>query len=360
MGQITKWSAKRNDMAYSVSVINSLPTEILFLIADQLDFNDLAHLCLPSKSYHHFFTPLLWRRAVRICAYFNPLDSFNDRSISGPKTSLKTNPYLWALSHSCLSTIQKLLDYGLSPNLHISEKILKHHPNNHYNMEMRHTPLLGFTINCFEPSIYYPDLTSDHIAIISHLLKAGANPAITSSSFPIPIPLLSAAISFYSKANPRMHVRLIKQLLLYGAPVTGADQPALHLAAMHGCVPIAKLFLQYGADINASLCPFNRGRSTLHSIFASRNPHRNTAELARLFISHGALINAKDEEGNTPLHLAVRQVYNKNTEEGVEVLLKYGARLDVRNQDGATPMDLARGEEFRRLLETMGKKDMTL
>ncbi|KAI5810670.1 ankyrin repeat-containing domain protein [Pyronema omphalodes] len=351
MAQITKWSAKRNDMAYSVSVINSLPTDILFLIADQLDFNDLAHLCLLSKSYHHFFTPLLWKRAVRICAYFKPLDSINDRSISGPKTSLKTNPYLWALSHTCLSTIQKLLDHGLSPNLHISEKMQENDLNNYNNLKIRHIPLLGFTINCFEPSIYYPDLTSEHITIISHLLKAGANPTIKSSSLPIPIPLLSAAISFHSKTDPSVHNHLIKELLLYGAPVSGIDQPALHLAAMVGIVPIAKLFLEHGADTNALLCPFNRGRSTLHSVFAARKPHRNTAELARLFISRGALVNAMDEEGNTPLHLAVRQPYNKNTGEGVEVLLRYGARVDVRNKDGETPMDFVSGEEFRRLLE---------
>ncbi|KAI5820271.1 ankyrin repeat protein [Pyronema omphalodes] len=150
-----------------------------------------------------------------------------------------------------------------------------------------------------------------------------------------------------------MHIHLIEQLLLYGAPVNGADQPALHLAVMVGVVPIVKLFLEHGADTNASLCPLNRGRSTLHSVFAARKPHRRTAELARLLISRGALINAKDEEGNTPLHLAVRQPYNENTGEGVEVLLKYGARVDVRNKDGATPMDFVSGEEFRKLLETI-------
>jgi hypothetical protein len=299
IAQITKWSAKQNAIVYSVSAINFLPTEILCLIADQLDFNDLAHLCSLNKSYHHFFTPLLWKRAVRICAYFNPFESFNDRSISDPQTSLKKNPYLWALSHSRLSTIQKLLDHGLSPNLPISEKIFKYHPDNYYNIETRHTPLLGFTIHAFESSIYHPHLTSAHIAIISHLLKAGANPAIKSSSSPVPIPLLSAAIRFYPNAHPTTHARLIKHLLLYGAPVGGTDQPALHLAAMLGSVPIAKLLLQYGADINASFCPSNEGRTPLHSLFSSPIPHRSTAELTRLFISHGASVNAKDGKGNT-------------------------------------------------------------
>jgi hypothetical protein len=59
--------------------------------------------------------------------------------------------------------------------------------------------------------------------------------------------------------------------------------------------------------------------------------------------------------GILPLHLAVRWAYDKDSGEGVEVLLKYGARVDVRNEDGKIPIDLVRGEEFRGLLERMGK-----
>ncbi len=58
------------------------------------------------------------------------------------------------------------------------------------------------------------------------------------------------------------------------------------------------------------------------------------ANVIEIFISAGADVNAKNNDGNTPLHL----VDNVNA---ANVLIKAGTKLNEENNDGNTPMDIA-------------------
>ena len=51
----------------------------------------------------------------------------------------------------------------------------------------------------------------------------------------------------------------------------------------------------------------------------------------------GAHIDARDEQGNTPLHLAALMGYPKLSEE----LLEWGADVNVVNGDGQLPLEVA-------------------
>ena len=51
----------------------------------------------------------------------------------------------------------------------------------------------------------------------------------------------------------------------------------------------------------------------------------------------GAHIDARDEHGNTPLHLAALMGYPELTEE----LLEWGADVNVVNGDGQLPLEVA-------------------
>jgi ankyrin repeat protein len=72
-----------------------------------------------------------------------------------------------------------------------------------------------------------------------------------------------------------------------------------------------------------------------------------------LLLKHGASVNVADNEGRTPLHIAVETL----RPDIAEVLIEAGARLDVEDNRGRTPMDIAgelegqKGEEMLRLLQ---------
>ncbi|EAY16580.1 Protein phosphatase 1 regulatory inhibitor subunit 16A, putative [Trichomonas vaginalis G3] len=52
----------------------------------------------------------------------------------------------------------------------------------------------------------------------------------------------------------------------------------------------------------------------------------NSKETAEVLISHGANMNEKDEDGNTPLHEAAKN----NCKEIVELLISHGANINKK------------------------------
>lgn len=64
----------------------------------------------------------------------------------------------------------------------------------------------------------------------------------------------------------------------------------------------------------------------------------NNLEKAKKAIEAGANVNAKDKDGDTPLHLAVRF----NDLGLVQLLLKNGADPTIKDMYGETPLDWAK------------------
>jgi hypothetical protein len=60
-------------------------------------------------------------------------------------------------------------------------------------------------------------------------------------------------------------------------------------------------------------------------------------DMVRLLVSRGAKVNAKNKEGNTPLHTAVMAVWT--CAGGVEELIAQGADVNAKNKKGQTPWD---------------------
>lgn len=77
----------------------------------------------------------------------------------------------------------------------------------------------------------------------------------------------------------------------------------------------------------------NRFKTTLLHQSVIANQRNNV----KVFLKNGLDVNAQDERGNTPLHLAVYEL-NKSI---IKLLLSYGANKFIKNKLGESPFELA-------------------
>ena len=72
----------------------------------------------------------------------------------------------------------------------------------------------------------------------------------------------------------------------------------------------------------------------------------------KVLVEAGGDVEAKDEDGETPLHWAAAEghVYV------IRALVAAGADVEAKNKDGKTPRDLAKKKHIRNLLDRLGKK----
>src|SRR6185503_4859744 len=119
-----------------------------------------------------------------------------------------------------------------------------------------------------------------------------------------------------------------------------AGDSALHVAAAGYRVEIAKLLLESGADCDAAR---NHRRSQpLHYASdgylesASWDAKRQVRTI-EVLLKAGANIHARDKNGATPLHRAVRT----RCADAVKFLLNSGGDVRLQNKPGSTPFHLA-------------------
>lgn len=109
---------------------------------------------------------------------------------------------------------------------------------------------------------------------------------------------------------------------------------ALHLAAKNGSLPIVKLLLDYGADVNQP------GRHNIPPILAALNGGGD-AELALFLLDHGADAQAHDDFNESVLHKAAQKDWDPNATRLIKRLLSLGADPSLKETDGFTPFDYA-------------------
>jgi ankyrin repeat protein len=111
-------------------------------------------------------------------------------------------------------------------------------------------------------------------------------------------------------------------------------QTAFQNAIKRGDIAAVRLFIDQGADVNAS---DTLGWTPLHFV-ASEN---TTTEIIRVLVDRGADVNAKTCQNCTPLHRAVLNSNIKIT----EFLVFKGAFINARCTTYGTPLDLAKQQE---------------
>ena len=150
-------------------------------------------------------------------------------------------------------------------------------------------------------------------------------------------PLIETAIRHGS-------TKMIYWLISQGAPLNvkcSSNMSVLETAVVarkEEKTAVVRRLLEAGANPNLrfpSTGGFSNDDSALHHAAASEN--FTDLEIARLLLDHDALPNARDDEGNTPLH-NLFDCLGKINYPMVELLLNRGADPNAANNEGETPL----------------------
>lgn len=107
---------------------------------------------------------------------------------------------------------------------------------------------------------------------------------------------------------------------------------AVYYRYSYGDATAVNYLIERGANVNI-VRESDSQTPLLHAINAETD-----SMLIRLLISKGANVNHQDNNGYTPLHMAV--VYNN--EIVIEILINAGADRSIKNEDGHTAEEMAR------------------
>ena len=122
-------------------------------------------------------------------------------------------------------------------------------------------------------------------------------------------------------------ITTIAAVLLVGCVNIQSPDISIHQAAWTGNINVVKQYLAAGANVNAK---GENGWTPLH--MAALSGHK---EIAELLIAKAANKNAEVGDENTPLHYAA---FNGH-KEIVELLIAAGADVNTKGYGGTTPLD---------------------
>ena len=121
-------------------------------------------------------------------------------------------------------------------------------------------------------------------------------------------------------------------------PTTKSPDISIHYAAQEGIIEAVKQHLATGTDLNAK---DEDGYTPLYAV--AGGGHK---EIAVLLIANGADVNAKNKYGETPLHYAA-------TKEIAELLIAKGADVNAKDEVESTPLHTAALNGHKEVIELL-------
>lgn len=169
-------------------------------------------------------------------------------------------------------------------------------------------------------------VSGGHLPVVEYLLKKGADVNLQDQRVGTPLHLATA----------KDEVEIIKLLISYGADTNKLSdhlgETPLWMGVRWGKLDAVKTLLECGAD------PKKKVKWDISLLHMAVGTIAHRIEMTQLFINWGLDVNAKDEQGRTPLHTAVSSVLGA---EVIPTLLKNGADKTIRDINGETPLELA-------------------
>ena len=175
-----------------------------------------------------------------------------------------------------------------------------------------------------------------HLENIQVLLDHGAKADAENVDGQTPLHLVSQ--SHFDEENSNVTRLLLQQGMNVNTRDIKQRATPLHFASFRGHFQIAHVLLDHGADVNARNAD---NQTPLHRVSLSprrmlQSGYKEANRLAQLILERGADVNVRDKEQATPLHSAS---FMSNLETA-RVLLDHGANIHAKNILGQTPLHI--------------------
>ena len=217
----------------------------------------------------------------------------------------------------------------------------------------------GFDISYREPcrlrTVLHEAAVSDEIDILAYLLREEGSKTVVNAR------AMDGSTALHSAVRRDTRLESIRLLLQHGADMgvmSNNGYTPVHLAIRYQDFCYLRTFIEAGFDTNirAGIKEFS-GSTILHEAIYAVAPE-GIEMIEYLLEQEGgkAIINAQDDNGSTPLHLAaasglfinlINPLYGENQDkvtqgrEKVRLLVRYGADLKLKDNMGDTPAHVA-------------------